>query len=197
MSALDELAAKLRERFPFDDDRRARLARGHRGARLPQDEEGYYLRMAAWIADSFLDRLNDYELGMRVEFEAAALLEEGTDERKESLRLAGAEVARREKRRESPPARQGAAATTARQSFALAGTFRIYFNRHQAAPLVWCIATDTFELAVAGWISEVPVHSVYINKEVPDHEDGKPSAWLEVTGVLLVTGSDVRIAKAA
>lgn len=74
-------------------------------------------------------------------------------------------------------------------------TFRVYFNRHQAAPLVWCIATDSLEIAVATLTIDAPVTTVYKPKPTPDDEDGKPSAWLEVTGVLVIRGKDCRITR--
>jgi hypothetical protein len=73
------------------------------------------------------------------------------------------------------------------------GRFRVYFNRHGAAPLVWCVATDHWELAVAAVDIRAPVLTVYIPKATPDHEDGRPSAWLEVTGALHVVASCARI----
>jgi hypothetical protein len=75
-----------------------------------------------------------------------------------------------------------------RQPLAIAGTFRVYFNRHQAAPLVWCIATDHLEIAVAEVVitSTFGVRTVYQPKATPDDEDGKPSAWLVVDGVLRI-----------
>lgn len=75
-----------------------------------------------------------------------------------------------------------------RRSFALAGTFRVYFNRHQAAPLVWCVLSErgNFEMAVAALEIDAPTRTVYRPKVTPDDEDGKPSAWLEVDGVLAV-----------
>lgn len=90
-----------------------------------------------------------------------------------------------------------------RQSFSIAGSFRVYFNRHQAAPLVWCVAVmDTedviavpkLEIACAELTIDAPVTTVYALKATPD-EDGKPRAWLEVTGVLIVDGRSVRIAR--
>lgn len=69
------------------------------------------------------------------------------------------------------------------------GTFRIHFNRHGAAPLVWCVATDTFELAVADLLVTASLRAVYRPKATPDDEDGRPSAWLEVTGTLTLTAS--------
>lgn len=74
------------------------------------------------------------------------------------------------------------------------GTFRVHFNRHGAAPLVWCVATDDWEIAVAS-VSLVGanVRSVYRAKSTPDDEDGKPSAWLEVTGLVTIVGSEARI----
>ncbi len=56
---------------------------------------------------------------------------------------------------------------------------RLYFNRHGAAPLVWCIAADNYEIAVTGFGGRVAIESVYRPKATPDDEDGKPSAWLE------------------
>lgn len=84
-----------------------------------------------------------------------------------------------------------------RQAFSLAGRFRVYFNRHQAAPLVWCIALEgpggpgpgvAFEVAVAEVVitSTFGARTVYRPKATPDDEDGMPSAWLEVDGVLRV-----------
>lgn len=73
------------------------------------------------------------------------------------------------------------------------GRFRVYYNRHQAAPLVWCVATDAWELAVAGVVIEAPARTAFKLKAIPDHDDGKPSAWLDVGGVLTVTGSIARI----
>lgn len=94
---------------------------------------------------------------------------------------------------------RGPSSAPIRQSFSLAGTFRVYFNRHQAAPLVWCIATSDMEIefAVAAVTIDAPVKTVYRRKETPDDEDGHPSAWLEVTGVLAVDGVSVRIGRAA
>lgn len=82
-----------------------------------------------------------------------------------------------------------------RQSFSIVGTFRLSFNRHGAAPLVWSIATDHFELAVASFELDAPTRPVYQPKATPDDEDGKPSAWLEVTGVLTVDGQLVRFTR--
>lgn len=69
------------------------------------------------------------------------------------------------------------------------GLFRIYFNRHGAAPLVWCVATDDFELAVSDLEIAAPVRARYVPKQTPDDEDGKPSAWLECSGTLTLRGS--------
>lgn len=88
----------------------------------------------------------------------------------------------------------------------VAGFFRVYFNRYQAAPLVWCIALVdarggdrpelAFEVAVADLTISAPVRTVYAPKATPDDEDGKPSAWLEVTGVLTIAGGVATIAAA-
>jgi hypothetical protein len=78
------------------------------------------------------------------------------------------------------------------------GTFRVHFNRHGAAPLVWCVATDEWELAIASIaIDGAEIRTVYQPKTTPDDEDGKPSAWLEVTGVLTVVGGEARITRSS
>lgn len=77
------------------------------------------------------------------------------------------------------------------------GSFRIYFNRHQAAPLVWCIAGEHFELAVAELVIDAPVTAVYQPKATPDDEDGRPSAWLEVSGALALEGKRAFITRAS
>lgn len=69
------------------------------------------------------------------------------------------------------------------------GKMRLHFNRHGAAPLVWCIATDGWELTVSAIAVDVSVRTVYRSKPTPDDEDGKPSAWLECEGSLVVAGS--------
>lgn len=66
------------------------------------------------------------------------------------------------------------------------GKFRVYFNRHNAAPLVWCVATDNWEIAVAGIAIRAEVRTVYEPKATADEDGGKPSAWLEVEGELEV-----------
>jgi hypothetical protein len=71
---------------------------------------------------------------------------------------------------------------------------RLYFNRHGAEPLVWCIATDSWEIAVSSvHIVDVPVTSMYRPKQTADEDDGKPSAWFEVQGILTIRGSDAEI----
>lgn len=37
------------------------------------------------------------------------------------------------------------------------GPMRLYFNRHGAAPLVWCVAADGWELAVTRLDVRVPI----------------------------------------
>lgn len=71
------------------------------------------------------------------------------------------------------------------------GLMRIYFNRHQAAPLVWCIMPDSedWELAVAAVHFEgISVCSIYTPKETDDAEDGKPSGWFQCYGTLTFEG---------
>ena len=67
------------------------------------------------------------------------------------------------------------------------GTLRVHFNRHGAAPLVWSVmpADGRWEVAVKRVeLAGVAMTSVYKPKAMPDDEDGKPSAWFEVTGRL-------------
>lgn len=74
------------------------------------------------------------------------------------------------------------------------GLLQIYFNRHGAAPLVWCVAApDLFELCIAAVVIDAPASAVYRPKDTPDDEDGKPSAWFEVTGTLTVRDGRVAI----
>jgi hypothetical protein len=71
---------------------------------------------------------------------------------------------------------------------------RLHFNRHGAAPLVWCLATDNFEIAVKGFrVYGVAIETIYRPKETPDDEDGKPSAWLapvQISRKVVVTVND-------
>ncbi len=73
------------------------------------------------------------------------------------------------------------------------GKMRLHFNRMGAAPLVWCVSTDNWEIAVAGIACSAPVHAVYQPKPVADDEDGKPSAWFEVYGQLTIIASCAHI----
>lgn len=78
------------------------------------------------------------------------------------------------------------------------GWFRIYFNKHGAAPLMWCIspaATSGWEIAVPSIVCHTTVETRYVRKLTPDEDDGKPSAWLETFGELTIddTGNAVII----
>lgn len=67
------------------------------------------------------------------------------------------------------------------------GPLHVHFNRHGAAPLVWSVhpADERWEVAVKRVVLDgVLMTSVYRPKATPDDEDGKPSAWFEVTGRL-------------
>lgn len=76
------------------------------------------------------------------------------------------------------------------------GSMRIYFNRHGAFPLMWCIEPDprtasgawpSWEIAVREVLFDcVSVATVYRKKEEADEDDGRPSGWLEATGTLTV-----------
>lgn len=66
------------------------------------------------------------------------------------------------------------------------GTFRVYFNRHGAEPLMWCISPEagTWELAVCSVRIITEAVACYHRKETADEDDGRPSAWFSVEGDL-------------
>jgi hypothetical protein len=70
------------------------------------------------------------------------------------------------------------------------GRWRIYFNRHGAAGMPWCVAPDAggWELAVGAVMLTVTAETIYRPKATPDDEDGRPSAWIAVDGKLTVAG---------
>lgn len=74
-------------------------------------------------------------------------------------------------------------------AIALTGPWRVYYNRRGAAPMVWCIAPEHggWEIAVArvAWLCDTT--TVYRPKAIADEDDGKPSAWLAMTGTLTVS----------
>ena len=74
------------------------------------------------------------------------------------------------------------------QSFVLTGKWRVYFNRHGAADKPWCIAPEDggWEIAVASIGIANRAMTVYRPKVTPDDEDGKPSAWVAVEGLLTI-----------
>lgn len=85
-------------------------------------------------------------------------------------------------------------------AFAATGRWRVYFNKHGAAPLVWCIASEQapgWELAVADILITTEAQTVYRPKATPDDEDGRPSAWLAVEGKLIVVASGASISATA
>lgn len=72
------------------------------------------------------------------------------------------------------------------------GRFRVYFNRHGAAPLTWCVAPDDgggWEMSVRSVEIVAPARTVYQPKIAPDEDDGRPSAWIAVDGRLTVAAS--------
>ena len=68
------------------------------------------------------------------------------------------------------------------------GKFRIYFNRHGAAPLMWCVSPEdgSWEIAVRDVQIATLADTVYKPKATADEDDGKPSAWIAVEGQLTV-----------
>lgn len=69
------------------------------------------------------------------------------------------------------------------------GSWRLYFNRHGAADMPWCVAPDAggWEIAVRTVMLHVGSIARYEPKATPDHEDGKPSAWIGCSGWLTVS----------
>lgn len=68
------------------------------------------------------------------------------------------------------------------------GQMIVYFNRHQDAPRVWCIAPPdrAWEIQVQTVIISVPSQSHYNHlPSLPNH-DGPPSALFQVAGSLVV-----------
>jgi hypothetical protein len=76
------------------------------------------------------------------------------------------------------------------------GAWRLYFNRHGAVGLPWCVAPDSggWELAVSGIDVQVPSETVFAPKATPDDEDGRPSAWIACAGRLTITAGVAAIA---
>lgn len=70
----------------------------------------------------------------------------------------------------------------------ITGKFRVYFNRHGAEPLMWCVAPDAggWEIAVRDVQLATIAETVYRKKETADEDDGRPSAWIAIEGVLTV-----------
>lgn len=66
------------------------------------------------------------------------------------------------------------------------GKFRVYFNRHGAEPLMWCVSPEGsyWEIAVKHVRILSTSKTVFQKKETPDEDDGKPSAWIATEGVL-------------
>lgn len=83
--------------------------------------------------------------------------------------------------------------------FAMHGRWRVYFNKHGRADLPWCIAPDGggWELAVPSVLITTDATTAYQPKATPDDEDGRPSAWIAVEGVLTVAGGRASIAASA
>jgi hypothetical protein len=73
----------------------------------------------------------------------------------------------------------------------ITGKFRVYFNRHGAEPLMWCVSPETggWEIAVRDVQLATIAESVYRKKETADEDDGRPSAWFAVEGVLTVNAA--------
>lgn len=80
-------------------------------------------------------------------------------------------------------------------TLAIQGRWRVYFNKHGRADLPWCIAPEGggWELAVPAVLIATKGETTYQPKATPDDEDGRPSAWIAVEGVLTVAGGRASI----
>jgi hypothetical protein len=78
-----------------------------------------------------------------------------------------------------------------RNRFTITGKFRVYFNRHGAEPLMWCVSPETggWEIAVRDVQLAAIAETVYRKKETADEDDGRPSAWFAIEGVLTVNAA--------
>ncbi len=74
------------------------------------------------------------------------------------------------------------------RSFSMLGKWRVYFNRHGAEPLMWCISPEdgSWEIAVRDVQLATIAESVYRKKPVADEDDGRPSAWFSIEGQLTI-----------
>lgn len=86
---------------------------------------------------------------------------------------------------ESPPAHEE------ERKLVVHGKFRVYFNRHGAEPLMWCVAPEAggWEIAVRDVQLATIAETVYRKKETSDDDDGRPSAWIAVEGVLTINAA--------
>lgn len=73
-------------------------------------------------------------------------------------------------------------------SMCTTGKFRVYFNRHGAEPLMWCISPEGggWEIAVRDVQLSTIAETVYRKKETADEDDGRPSAWIACEGTLTI-----------
>lgn len=73
------------------------------------------------------------------------------------------------------------------------GKMRVSFNRHHAEGRVWAVASCSGLWEVTGQRLFITTDcvGVYEPKDVPDDEDGRPSAWFETTGLLTLSPGGV------
>lgn len=69
------------------------------------------------------------------------------------------------------------------------GSWRVYFHRLNPEGLPWCVSPDAggWELAVRSVAITARSDTVHRPKATPDDEDGRPSAWIAVEGLLVVS----------
>jgi hypothetical protein len=81
------------------------------------------------------------------------------------------------------------------------GIWKVYFNRHQEATRVWCVApvSGAWEAAVVSVdIFDGDVLSRYKRLPNPDPELlGPPSAWMEVEGALTLYDNGMAVIRGA
>lgn len=76
-------------------------------------------------------------------------------------------------------------------AFSAVGSWRVYFNRHNADDKPWCVSPTSgiWEVAVRSVGIATPCETVYAPKVTPDDVDRRPSAWVSVDGRLTVLSS--------
>lgn len=79
------------------------------------------------------------------------------------------------------------------------GIWRVYFHRLNPEGLAWCVSPDdgSFEIAVRDVLIRARASTVHRPKATADDDDGRPSAWIRVEGLLTVGADGVATIEAA